>query len=129
MKSSFIFVVAMRLKEILMLNNISNDLKKIVLAGIGAVATTAEKSRQMLDELVKKGEFTVEQGKILNEELKRNVRNMPKENCTDAVGEEKATASSIVNQLGKMSKKEIADLKDKLAEIERANADGETTGQ
>ncbi|HEY5587044.1 MAG TPA: phasin family protein [Ruminiclostridium sp.] len=112
-----------------MLNNISNDLKKIVLAGIGAVATTAEKSRQMLDELVKKGEFTVEQGKILNEELKRNVRNMPKENCTDAVGEEKATASSIVNQLGKMSKKEIADLKDKLAEIERANADGETTGQ
>lgn len=56
-----------------MLNNISDDLKKIMLAGIGAVASTAEKSKQVLDDLVKKGELTVEQGKVLNEELKRNV--------------------------------------------------------
>lgn len=37
-----------------------------VLAGIGAVAATKEKSEGILDELVKKGELTVEQGKVLN---------------------------------------------------------------
>ena len=48
-------------------------MKKIILAGIGAAATTADKSKEILDDLVKRGELTVEQGKVLNEELKHNV--------------------------------------------------------
>jgi len=103
-----------------MFNNISDDLKKIVLAGIGAVATTTEKTKQVLDELVKKGELTVEQGKILNEELKRNVQTKVKENGSNT------TASSIVNQLDKMNKEDIAAIKAKLAELERTDTDGET---
>ena len=35
-------------------------IKKFVLMGIGAAAMTVEKSQQMVDELVKKGELTVE---------------------------------------------------------------------
>ena len=53
--------------------SISEELRKVLLAGIGAVATTAEKSKDLVDALVAKGELTVEQGKVLNEELKRNV--------------------------------------------------------
>ncbi|MDO4537840.1 MAG: hypothetical protein Q4B54_06720 [Coriobacteriales bacterium] len=45
--------------------------RKVFLAGVGAIATGAEKSQQIIDELVKKGELTVEQGKALNEELTR----------------------------------------------------------
>ena len=45
---------------------ISEGLRKLILAGIGAVAATKEKSEVILDELVKKGELTVEQGKVLN---------------------------------------------------------------
>ena len=52
------------------MEKISDSMKKILLAGIGAAATTAEKSKEILDDLVKKGELTVEQGKVLNEELK-----------------------------------------------------------
>ncbi|MCD8155063.1 MAG: hypothetical protein LUF78_10345 [Clostridiales bacterium] len=48
------------------------SLKKVLLAGIGAVAVTAEKSKELLDELAEKGAITVEQGKALNEELKHN---------------------------------------------------------
>ena len=48
----------------------SDNIKKVILAGIGAVATTAERSKDLLDEMVEKGELTVEQGKVLNEELK-----------------------------------------------------------
>ena len=53
---------------------ISEGLRKLILAGIGAVAATKEKSEVILDELVKKGELTVEQGKVLNEELKHNIK-------------------------------------------------------
>ena len=56
-----------------MLKSLGEDLKKIMLAGIGAVAVTSEKSMELIDDLVKKGQVTVEQGKELNEELKRNM--------------------------------------------------------
>lgn len=49
---------------------LGEGIKKILLAGIGTAAVTAEKSKEVLDELVKKGELTVEQGKVLNQELK-----------------------------------------------------------
>ena len=44
---------------------LGEGIKKILLAGIGTAAVTAEKSKEVLDELVKKGELTVEQGKVL----------------------------------------------------------------
>ena len=50
-----------------MMSNFNEDLKKVLLAGIGAVAVTAEKSKEVVEQLVKKGELTVEQGKVLNE--------------------------------------------------------------
>ena len=43
---------------------ISDGLRKIFLAGVGAVATTADAAKDLVDQLVKKGELTVEQGKI-----------------------------------------------------------------
>lgn len=57
-----------------MLGQLGEDVKKVLLAGIGAAALTAEKSKDVVEELVKKGELTVEQGKILNEELKRDIK-------------------------------------------------------
>ncbi len=61
---------------------LSEGLRKLILAGIGAVAVTKEKSEGILDELVKKGELTVEQGKVLNEELKHNIKDAIRENVT-----------------------------------------------
>ncbi|MFQ9798065.1 MAG: hypothetical protein ACLR23_03135 [Clostridia bacterium] len=46
---------------------------------------TAEKAKEMIEDLVKKGELTVEQGKVLNEELKHTV----KEKVRSAVGEKR----------------------------------------
>ena len=42
-----------------MLKSLGEDLKKIMLAGIGAVAVTSEKSMELIDDLVKKGQVTV----------------------------------------------------------------------
>ena len=41
---------------------LGDGLRKVLLAGIGALATGYEKSSELVDELVKKGEITVEQG-------------------------------------------------------------------
>ena len=51
--------------------DLGEGLRKVVLAGIGAVATGAEMGADLIEELVKKGELTVEQGRVLNEELTR----------------------------------------------------------
>lgn len=53
---------------------ISEEMEKVLLLGIGAAATTAEKSKELLDTLVEKGELTIEQGKVVNEELKRKAK-------------------------------------------------------
>ena len=50
-----------------------DGLRKVFLAGVGALTTTVEKSQEIVDDLVKKGELTVEQGKALNAELKHKV--------------------------------------------------------
>ncbi|WP_294350240.1 phasin family protein [uncultured Clostridium sp.] len=106
---------------------LGEDLKKILLAGIGAVALTAEKSKELVDEFVKKGELTVQQGKVLNEELKRNINNINNKksnNENDAkdannVNDVKEYKNiDIVEAINKLSKEEIATLKAKLEEIE-----------
>lgn len=56
------------------MERLGENVKKLLLAGVGAVAVTAEKSKEILDDLVEKGELTVEQGKVLNEELKHNIK-------------------------------------------------------
>lgn len=46
-------------------------LKKLLLAGIGSMAYTYEKGEEIVEDLIKKGEITISQGKELNQELKR----------------------------------------------------------
>ena len=53
------------------IDDLGEGLNKLFLAGVGAVAMGAEMSGALIDELVKKGEETVEQGKSLNEELSK----------------------------------------------------------
>ena len=54
----------------------------VVLQGVGVAAVTKEKGADVLNELVKKGELTIEQGKVLNEELKHNIKDAIRENVT-----------------------------------------------
>ena len=63
--------------------DIMGGLNKAFLATVGAVAITAEKSQQAVEDLVKKGELTVQQGKSLNQELSRKAKEAAQE-TTDA---------------------------------------------
>lgn len=55
----------------------TNDpIRQIFLAGIGALAIGAEKSQEVIDQLVKKGQLTVDEGKDMTKDL----RNQAEEN-------------------------------------------------
>ncbi len=94
------------------MEKIGDGLKKILLVGIGAAATTVEKSQQIIDELVKKGEITVEQGKELNKELQHNVKK--------TLDSRKLDAATVEERLSKMGKDELELLKQKIKEAEEA---------
>ena len=64
------------------MDQLGESIRKLILAGIGAAAVTKEKSESILRDLVKKGELTVEQGKVLNEELKHSVKEAIRDNVT-----------------------------------------------
>ena len=53
------------------MTNIGDGFKNIFLAGIGAMAYTGEKGKEIIDQLVEKGEITLDEGKELSEELSR----------------------------------------------------------
>lgn len=53
--------------------SIQDGFKNIFFAGIGALAFTGEKAKEMVDQLIAKGELTVDQGKQINSELTRKV--------------------------------------------------------
>ncbi|EMD16888.1 hypothetical protein HMPREF9943_00930 [Eggerthia catenaformis OT 569 = DSM 20559] len=87
------------------MNQLSDNIKKLLLLGIGAAALTAEKSKEMIDELVKKGELTVDQGKVLNEELKHKAS--------------EKVADAMINRVEKLSKEERDILRRKLSELDQ----------
>lgn len=56
-----------------------DELKKVLLAGIGLTSMTLEKADAFVKELVEKGRLTVEEGKELQSELKREGEDEAKE--------------------------------------------------
>ena len=117
------------------METISEIMKKIMLAGIGAVAVTAEKSREVLEELVSRGELSVEQGKVLNEELKHNVKEAMQRNAkqtgnesaADGTGRRVSESSDDISRhkeadpaelLKSMTPGQIAQLKELLRQLE-----------
>ncbi len=107
-----------------MLAELGNDLKKILLAGVGAVAVTAEKSEEILKELVKRGELTVEQGKALNEELKHRMQEKKREAEKGEPLAEEPEAPVVPVDLEHMSREERAALLQKLQELDAQEQDG-----
>jgi polyhydroxyalkanoate synthesis regulator phasin len=101
------------------MERLTDGLKKILLAGIGTVAVTAEKSKEVLDEMVKRGELTVEQGKVLNQELKHNIKDTVKKNVNVSVKPQ--SPEELEELLDKMTPEQIQALKNKLAQMDEAD--------
>ena len=78
--------------------------------------------REILDELVKKGELTVEQGKVLNQELKHNIKSTVK-TAADSVKESAARKNDqeeLKATISRLTPEQLAAVK---AQIERMQAE------
>ena len=87
--------------------DLTDGLRKMFLAGVGVVATGAEKTQEVVEEFVKKGELTVEQGKTLNQELTRKAKEVV-ENTSD---------NALRMRLSAMSAEERAAYAEKVAKM------------
>ena len=97
------------------MERLTDGLKKILLAGIGTVAVTAEKSKEVLDEMVKRG--------VLNQELKHNIKDTVKKNVNVSVKPQ--SPEELEELLDKMTPEQIQALKSKLAQMDEADVDQE----
>ena len=89
-----------------------DGIKKILLAGVGAVALSAEKGSELINELVKKGEITVEQGKDLNKDLQRSFK--------ESMDKRGVNIDELSQKISKMSADELARIKEQIANAEKA---------
>ena len=102
------------------MENLGDGIKKILLAGVGTIAVTSEKSKEILDELVKKGELTVEQGKALNQELKHNLKETVKDKVKVSV--KPSSPEELGELLEKMTPEQLDQLKAQLRKMEEQEA-------
>ena len=101
------------------MEKLGESLKKLLLIGIGTAAVTAEKSKEVLDDLVKKGELTVEQGKVLNKELKHNIKETLKDNVNVSV--KASTPEELQTLLEKMTPEQIEQLRKRQLTLNKKN--------
>lgn len=92
------------------LNDLSEGFKDIFLAGVGAMALTTERTKDLIEQLIAKGELTVDQGKEINFELKHRV-----DEATSSVRYDLLEA-----RMEAMSAKERNEFAEKVAEFAQA---------
>ena len=97
------------------MGSLGDGVKKVLLAGIGTAAVTAEKSKEVLDKMAERGEAAVEQGKVLNQELKHNAKKKVKEHVFVKVTKKYDNAFECVDE---MSAEDLELLKERIAKAE-----------
>lgn len=97
------------------------EMKKLCLAAVGAAAITYDKTIDIINDLVEKGKITVEEGKELSEELKRNISTKAEAAKNKAIDMKPLTKDGIqdvIENLNLATKSDIESLKIRINELE-----------
>lgn len=89
------------------------DIKEILLMGLGAMSLTNSKAQDLKKELLDKGNELYETGKIKNEELKHDIEDKIKQNVTIVYNKDDMSKKELadkINSMSKEDKKEILDM-------------------
>lgn len=95
------------------------ELKNIVLMGLGAMALTTDKAKELREELLEKGTKLYQEGKVANEELKHNIEQKIKESVTVVVEEKDITKEDIMKAVQMMNEEEKEELMNLLGKKEK----------
>jgi len=93
---------------------LGDGLKKLVLLGIGVAAVTGEKSQEIIEKLVKKGEITMEDGKVLNSEFSQNVKDKVKEaaETVKTARDNSAERKEVQDKIRTMTSEQVSQIKE-----------------
>lgn len=94
------------------------ELKNLFLAGVGSAAYTYEKASELIENLIKKGQLTVEEGKELSEELKRNIKEKTEKVTSEIKPLTKEDMVELLREMNFATKDEINELKKRIEELE-----------
>jgi len=94
---------------------VSKDLKKVLLIGLGAMAITGEKAIEIVETLSAKGELAMEQGKVLNEELRCSIKKSVPCHSDRTTDRTDINIKKILDHIDSLTPEEITALEDKLA--------------
>ncbi|MBC2582378.1 phasin family protein [Clostridium sp. DJ247] len=92
-----------------------NEFKNLLLAGLGSAVYTYEKASTLIDDMVQKGKLTIDEGKELSEELKRNVQGK----VQDVKPLTREDLISTLNSMNLVSKNDLATINQRLTELEQ----------
>lgn len=96
-------------------------IKKTMLVGAGLAAMTREKIEEVVDELVKKGKLSEKEGKEMVDELIEKSKSVKK----DLEERIEKTVTETLKKLNIPSRSEIAELKEKIEQMEKSQKDKE----
>ena len=99
------------------MDQISSELKKILLAGLGAVSTGVEKSQQVISQLAEKGEQTFEQAKEMSKKAADQVKKAYDDSGLAEFFSTKVKKESIAEDLEALPKEDLAWLRDQLDQL------------
>ena len=88
------------------------DIKNVLLMGLGAISLTGEKASEIKKELLEKGEALYKEGSIKNEELKRDIKEKIKDNTN--IQYTNVTKEDLVDIISTMSDEEKEELSELL---------------
>lgn len=88
-----------------------DELKNVLLMGLGAISLTGEKANELKKELLEKGEALYKEGSIKNEELKREIKDKIKENvAVEVAPTSKEDIAELIKKMSDEDKKELEKL-------------------
>ena len=97
--------------------SLSEELRKLVMAGLGAASVATEKTSEAIESLAKRGEEVFEQGKDVNERLRHEIHqamNDMDKPCAPAGKDE------VISAVEKLTPEERKAVRDKLDALEHA---------
>ena len=101
------------------------EIKKLSFAALGAASITYEKIADVINEMVAKGKISVEEGRQISEELKKDL--MVKAESAKSIANEKLDEikpvtkqelNDIINSLNLATKQDIINLQNKILDLE-----------
>lgn len=93
--------------------DMKSEARKLFLAGVGTAALTCEKAGDVIGKLIEKGKLSVEEGKELSEELKRDI--------SDKSAEKKEDVMNKFDEIRPLTKEMLKDILDEKNYVTKAD--------